>query len=150
MTTDDAYARGYTGCDPFLPGEDYDPMYEGFGGEPKCGECFRDNGVGCRHCYPPDHEAKPYGFGVETFEHEPSQRLARELQASWPLTGGGQLCRLRALELARKWAGFSYRRLRHSEIVWSRLCDECETHGEAAERYTAWAKNAAGKRYRDE
>jgi len=161
--TDDAYARGYDGCDPFLPGEDYDPMYEGPGdGTYRCGRgeyrdipcCCGDEGryvgPGCRHCCPPDHEAKPYGFGIETFEHEPSLRMARELQANWPLVGGGPIDRLRALELARKWAGFSYRRLRHSQIVWERLCCECETHGEAVARYEECAKRAAGVKYRDE
>jgi hypothetical protein len=125
MFTDDAYAYGYTGCEPFGPGDDYDIMnsrdYEGDGLAPNREDC-------------------PYGFGIETFEHEPSLTLARELVANWPFVCGGTIDRIEALELARKWTGFNYRLLRCAGRVWDRLCDTCETHADAVERYTRWAK----------
>lgn len=131
---------------------DRDPMYDDApSGGPKCGGCGLDDegrwvGPGCRHCCPVDHECKPYGFGIERWEHDGYLRLRRELAGSiiapmsWEQAG----------RCALKWSGFSVRRERHSDIVWDRICDESETHDEAVERYTAWARRAVTVRYRDE
>lgn len=131
---------------------DYDPMYEGPGDGPKCGGCCLDHdgrfiGPGCRHCNPPDHEAKPYGFGIETFDNGPRLRLQQELRVTAWFTG---LTWDQVNRCATDWSGFSRRRLRHSNIVWDRLCDECETHTEATEAYVRWAIQAVQVRYRDE
>ena len=141
---------------------DYDPMYADAPGDaPKCGRgpysdipcCCDDEGKyvgpGCRYCNPPDHENKPYGFGIETFEHNPSLRLANELCLNGPVAFGW-MSRPSALTFARLWTGFSYRRLRHSDRVWDQLCDDCETHEEAKAKYETWAKRSATVRYRDE
>lgn len=164
MLTDDAYAHGYAGCEPFGPNEDYDPMYEDPGdGTYRCGRGeFRDIpccldydgkfvGPGCRHCNPVDPECKPYGFGIERFEQTEALRIVRELKCHAAtgliyLTGNPADWLRRALT----WVGFSFRRERHSDRVWERLCDECETHTEAVEKYTAWAKRAVTVKYRDE
>jgi hypothetical protein len=143
------------GCDTFDsdPAPDFDGMeYDDYRGGPKCGGCGTDDngrwiGPGCRHCFPPDHECKPYGFGIERWDFEPRMRLVRELSATAWFTGlTWDQCR----ECATKWSGFSNRRLRHSNKVWDRLCDECETHTEAVEKYEQWAKRAVTVKYRDE
>jgi hypothetical protein len=161
MPTDDADRVDYTGCEPFAPGDDYDPMYEGYGDEPKCGGCFRGNGIGCRHCSPPDYEAKAYGFGIESFEDPALEEANAYANACYRMSGsmyramGSYWETLDARREVRdaRWQAntrHSSRRLRHSEIIWVRLCENCETHGEAVRAYKKWAKRAATVRYRDE
>ena len=155
--TDDA-DRMVGGCDTFGPGDDYDPMYEGPGdGEPKCGgPRYEQDGhnlgcPGCRHCDPVDHECKPYGFGIERFE-DPALLEANEFVATrvylagsmYRSPGGGwyETRDARMGERNRRWQAntrFDECRLRRSVRLWDRLCDECETHGEAVEKYSRWA-----------
>lgn len=152
MLTDDADRGDYAGCAPFLANEDYDPMYEGPGHDtPKCGgpsyvvegrEQWNEGCPGCRHCFAPDPELQPYGFGIERFESAAVYRLLGELKANAVVLGMrrgdflGPVWFQRALE----WTGFNFRLERVAERVWLRLCDTCETHPEAVEKYTAWAK----------
>lgn len=141
--SDDADRAGYCGCDPFLPGDGYDPMYDSFEREPKCGG--PDRCPGCRRCYAPDRELKPHGFGFDRYEHSPAYRLGRELAANAAVTlgcvVGGPVWYGRYLA----WTGFNARLERVSDRVWDKLCDECETHPEAVRRYEAWAEKVAAK-----
>lgn len=139
--TDDADRGDYAGCAPFLANEDYDPMYEGPGHDtPKCGG--PDHCPGCRRCFAPDPELQPHGFGIERFESAAVYRLLGELKANAVVLGMrpgnflGPVWFQRALE----WTGFDFRRERAGERVWRQLCGTCETHPEAVEKYTAWAK----------
>jgi hypothetical protein len=169
------------------PYSDYDPMYaEAPGDEGRarctCGyraamaeadrydhhdypdvECF----AGCRGCDPVDHEAKPYGFGIESFE-DPALHAAndatreawiggpyRSLKGANYCTVGATWCGPRFNRdlrdaIWRRLSRHSARRERHSKIVWDRICDAAETHREAVERYKAWAKRAVTVKYRDE
>lgn len=168
--TDDAYAHGYAGCEPFGPNEGYDPMYADAPGDGsfKCGRGeFRDIpccldydgkfvGPGCRDCNPPNHEDKPYGFGIETFD-SPEWKDAREHfqrvrslifgipSDAHPILDYGHWLNAWAVN-----AGWSARRLKHSDIVWDRLCVACETHTEAVAKYEAWARRAVTIKYRDQ
>jgi hypothetical protein len=45
----------------------------------------------------------------------------------------------------RAWTTWSERLWKCSERIWDRLCDTCETHGEAVEKYTRWANRATKK-----
>lgn len=155
--TDDAdrWLTGHDRC--FGTGDDipdYDGMeYDDYRSGPKCGGCCLDGDgylipghPGCRHCNPPDHEAKPYGFGIERWDCEAVMQLVRELRSHARLG----LCREIDSATACRWVGFSLRRERHSDRVWERLCVECETHSEAKERYEQWARRAVTVWYRDE
>lgn len=153
VTTDDADRMPY-GCEGFALGDDYDPMYEGPGDDPRCGgPVYReDHNVGCpgcRECCPPDHECKPYGFGIETFE-DPALAEANHFVntrycmagSMYRVPGWSETAAARFGERDRRWKANSThdaRRLRRSNRVWDRLCDECETHGEAVEKYETWA-----------
>jgi hypothetical protein len=149
-------------------------------GTPRCGGPQRDEYgqntgcPGCRHCDPPDHECKPYGFGIERSEDPALQRANEAVWAivnqrpegkctsAWVSTWGMSKGRFNGGPrwadadfayrdfLRRFWSRQSERRLRHSDIVWDRLCDECQTHGEAVEKYKAWATRSLTVKYRDE
>ena len=167
--TDDA-DRMIGGCDTFAPGDDYDPMYADApgGGSYKCGRgpyrdtpcCCDDDGQfvgpGCRHCNPPDHEGKPYGFGIERFDSPEWQEARRHFNRVRSLVFGLPATAHPVMDYGHwlaAWAvkaGWSERRQRHSDIVWDRLCEECETHTEAVEKYEAWAKRAVAVKYRDQ
>jgi hypothetical protein len=134
---------------PDWEGMEYDDWHRG----PKCGGCRLDGdgylipgARGCRHCNPVDPECKPYKFGIELWECEAALSLRREVCGHARLG----LCRDIDLPTACRWVGFSVRRAKHSDRVWDRLCDECQTHAEAKEKYEAWARRAVTVRYRDE
>ena len=161
ILTDDADRMPF-GCDSFdtCPVGDRDIMSDEHDfacGSPKCANrdgipCCCDYegrfvGPGCRHCNPVDFEAKPYGWQIERFESRLVDRLRRELFATAVVTGL-TFDQIRTAAVA--WSGFSRRREKHSDIVWERLCCECQTHTEAVEKYTAWARRAVTVRYRDE
>ncbi len=160
--TDDA-DRDYTGTmAEFAPGDDYDPMYSSDERGPRCatGEgfpcCCDQNtgafiGPGCRECNPPDHECKPYGFGIETFDSPEWAEARRHFAAmrtlvfglpadAHPIMDYGHWLRAWAID-----AGWSETRSECSERLWDRLCDTCETHTEAKAKYEAWARRAAAK-----
>ena len=165
--TDDA-DRMLWGCDTFGPNEDYDPMYSDGPGNnpPRCGghiinEWGESEGCpGCRHCNPPDVESKPYGWGIESFE-DPALAEANRAVAHRPVLNGslyrplareGGTGRWRLLRPLRdaiwdRTSRHSRKLAEASEHLWWRLCDECETHQEAKEKYAAWAKHAAQKVY---
>jgi hypothetical protein len=144
--------------------------------EPRCGGCWQANGDGCRDCSPPDHENKPSGFGIDACEDpaleranaamwaEVNKRPGGKYTSAWVETWGmyaGRSLHHRCNPVTdsdrefrnlcwRVWSKRSARRERHSDRVWDRLCDECQTHGEAVRRYEAWARRAVTVRYRDE
>lgn len=159
---------------------DYDPMYADAPGDdrPRCGGQSWEYGQwigcpGCRHCQPVDPEAKPYGFGIEKFEDRALLEANADVANRWfggpyqnlaqigyfeprGYTGrgiqygaNGRRNELRN-EIWRTRTRWSARRWRHSELVWDRLCDECETHREAVKAYQQWAQRAITVRYRDE
>lgn len=129
---------------------------------------------GCKHCDPVDYECKPYGFGIESFEDpalaeanaamwaEIDKRGAGKYTSAWledwGMYAGRSLKSIRPTKADRElrdfcwrfWSKHSKRRERHSNIVWERICNECETHTEAVTKYKAWAKRAVTIRYRDE
>lgn len=131
---------------------------------------------GCKHCDPVDPENKPYGFGIEKFEDAALARANEVCRAAvasrvtncytsawvetWGMFAGRGLHHKvgattdadRALRDVcwRFWTKWSARRWTHSERVWGRLCDECQTHTEAVARYSAWARRAITRKYRDE
>lgn len=162
--TDDADRMVY-GCETFEsdPTPDFDGMeYDDAHSDFKCGRrgrfgdivpcCCDDEGKfvgpGCRHCNPVDHECKPYQFGIETFDdcYAEARQWARQL---WGALRVHTDAERRALFIQFATAdGYSARRDRHSDIVWDRLCDECETHTEAVAKYERWAKRAMKTRYR--
>lgn len=145
--------------------DEYDSWHEG----PRCGGPWRETPwgweggcPGCRHCDPVDSELKPYGFGIERFEDPALAEANRRAHERLGLQYGAYS--LHWWQNGGTWSAFkpgrdaewarasrqSLRRLRHSDIVWGRLCDECETHSEAARRYKQWALRAVTVRYRDE
>lgn len=172
MTTDNADRMPY-GCDTFdsCPVGDRDIMNDEWDGDrPKCGGYGTCEG--CRRCCPPDHESKPYGWGIERFEDPvlaranaeaiaERDRLTPKYTSAWVETWGMRAGywphhslptfdrEFRDL-LWKHYSRQSLRRLRHSDIVWNRLCDECGTHPEAVKRYSRWAAHAVTVRYRDE
>lgn len=108
--------------------------------------------AGCRGCDPVMHDCKPHGFGIERFEDPALLEANERSRLEWR---GGPYQRLPMSREERDaiWkrnSVQSLRRLRHSEIVWDRLVDSCETHSEAVEKYKRWAKRAAEVVYRDE
>lgn len=136
--TDDADRMPY-GCDEFGPADDYDPMYEGFGDEPKCGGCWRDNGNGCRHCSPVDFEA--INTGCEIYDNPEFYRVRNEL---WMLAYLGYALDPSGRENP---AGRAYleraigynRKMNHAvhHKLWQ-ICDRAETHGQAVAEFEAW------------
>lgn len=156
--TDDADRANYTGCEPFGPGDDYDPMYEGPGGAPKCAResndwrgCSCDHEGrripghhGCRHCNPPDHENKPCGWGVETFDSPAWADARRHFLAVWrSVTGRFDAHPMDWTRLIRKWAeagGWDEALWKASERLWDRLCADCQTHAEAKAKYVKWVE----------
>ena len=156
MLTDDADRADHTGCDPFLPGEDYDPMYTGPDdrGDPLA----------------PDRECKPYGWGIEKFEDD---ALTRANEAMWAeigkrnintYTSAGSYLetwgifagRPKAVNASpadrefrdfcwRVWTTWDARLWRRSERVWDRLCDTCKTHERAVQLYERWASRVTRK-----
>ncbi len=157
--TDDADDLGLS--PEFLADEDIareEDEYERACGRPRCGGPVSQGTElvggcpGCRYCDPPDHECKPYGWGIESFEDPALAEANRRVTNGW---FGGPYRRLPCPRETRDaiWCRLSTRhrrRERHSDIVWDRLCDEAETHREAVARYTAWAARAVTRRYRDE
>lgn len=94
--TDDANRDTSGTMRSFGAGDDYDPMYEGPGDAPKCARewndwrvCCCDDagkfvGPGCRECNPPDHENKPYGWGIERFEDPALEAANQEMRTRRP------------------------------------------------------------------
>lgn len=115
-----------------------------------CDEGGKFVGPGCRHCCPVDHECKPYGFGLETFDAPAWAEARAHFRSVWRfVTGQFDAHPMDWMHLIRKWAiadGWNERLWKCSERKWDRLCDECETHAEAVAKYTAWAKKMTGKR----
>lgn len=124
------------------------------------------HGPTCKGCDPVDHECKPHGFGIERFE-DPALLEANDHAAGMVILSGSmyrspvgvyssnysQTSDTRRAARDARWQAnskHSKRRERHSDIVWDRLCDCCETHSEAVHRYKAWAKKAIRRKYRDE
>lgn len=155
--TDDADRVTSGAMEEFAPGDDYDPMYAGYERGPKCANrdgvpCCCDPhtgkfvGPGCRHCNPPDHEGKPYGFGIETFDSPEWAEARRHFFGVWRFaTGQFDAHQMDWRHLLKRWAtdaGWSERRLKCSDRVWDRLCDTCDTHTEAVEKYERWARKA--------
>lgn len=178
MLTDDADSASYTGCEPFGPSDDYDPMYEGYGDAPKCGGSRvnewneREGCQGCRHCDPPDHENKPYGWGIERCE-DPALEAANKAThakysydtrgmytSAWTVLEPWHGSNVRVLWygnfteerrefrdfLWRVWSKWDAKLSKCSDRIWDRLCDTCETHAEAKAKYTAWAEKRTGKK----
>lgn len=122
-------------------------------GRPKCGGPYYEYGynsgcLGCRHCNPPDHEAKPYGWGVETWEQDAILGRARQMFICWvgSVTADSPDW-IHVRDLAFRWSNFDRGLLRRSNRVWSALCEYSETHPEAVERYAAWCgRNGLAKR----
>jgi hypothetical protein len=120
---------------------------------------------GCQGCDPVMHDSKPYGWGVERFEDPALAEangyagglviLAGSMYRSPPQLADGDY---RTSDTRReirdqRWAANSTqskRRLRHSDIVWGRICDEADGHSDAVRRYKVWANRAVTVRYRDE
>lgn len=136
--TDDADRMPY-GCDEFGPNDDYDPMYS-------------DDGIGAG----PDHEAKPYGWGIESFEDPALQeaneyvhsrvRLAYSMYrtpSDWYETQDARMADRNARWKANSRHDKSLER--RSDRLWSYLCGECETHAEAVEKYSVWADKVTKK-----
>lgn len=189
VPTDDS-ARDFTGTmEEFGPGDDYDPMDENApGGTPRCGHgpfrdipccCDHDGkfvGPGCRECNPPDHECKPYGFGIERFEDPAMDRANRETKNRRPAAlyttagayartywtgkcdGRGRPVTGVVIEepacandtewrdmLWRAYSTWDGKLARRSERIWTRLCEECETHTDAKAKYERWAKRAVAR-----
>ena len=159
--TDDA-DRDCTGTmQEFGPNEGYDPMYDdGHRSEFKCGRgqfgdpcCLDDDGKfvgpGCRHCCPPDHEDKPEGYGIETFDAPEWDAARAHFRNVWCFVVGLPNAHPRDWQhLLRKWAvkdGWSERLQRCSDRVWDRLCETCETHHEACDKYERWANKIKRK-----
>lgn len=151
ILTDDADRMVY-GCDEFVPGDDYDPMYEGPGGGPRCGGCGLDDegrwvGPGCRHCDPVDYENMP-GSAVHGYGEGPAwDRAYKHFRNEFKfLTGRSESAPNDFPGLLRKWAvgfGWDERRVKCADLIWKRLCDRCETHGEAREKFLTWANRTA-------
>lgn len=134
---------------PDFDGMEYDDLHSDF----KCASTGADGqrfpcccdwegkfvGPGCKHCNPVDHEAKPYGWGLERFECNEAYRVLREVSSHASLG----LCRSINLRTACAWVGFNFHVEGCSDRVWDRLCETCETHTEAVEKYTRWAKKVA-------
>lgn len=115
----------------------------------------------CRGCNPVDHEAKPYGWGLERWEDPALEEANRAVnqRMGWVYGAYSLAChqvyggvwhayRPQRDEL---WAALSKhdRALeRRSRLVWDALCDCCETHTEAVGRYTRWAERATGRKRR--
>jgi hypothetical protein len=140
-------------------------------GMPKCGGRSEFSGYGgcngCRHCDPPQCDSKPYGWGIESFEDPALQRANEEVKRERERTGFGMYTSAfvsdswlsRGALVSQPWGWWIDRRdflwrsySRHdkrreakSNRVWDRLCDECATHAEAVEKYTAWAERAASR-----
>lgn len=137
-------------------------------GTPKCGgrcEYGSYGGCeGCRHCDPVQYDSKPYGFGIESFEDPALQRANEEVKREQERTGFGlytsaftsdswlsrgalvslpfnHVWRERRDFLRRCYTTHDEARERQSNHVWDVLCDECDTHTEAVQRYTDWATN---------
>lgn len=174
MTLDDL------GLSPeFLADEDIardEDEWDAWHGAPKCGGPVYEGREqvggcpGCRHCDPPDHECKPYGWGIERFE-DPA--LARANEAMWAeidRRGGckytSAVCGIETWGLfAGRWSGprptdadVAFRDLcwrvwtshnpsleRAARRKWDRLCDCCQTHRQAVERYSRWAERVTGR-----
>jgi hypothetical protein len=138
--TDDADRMPY-GCDTFDadPYSDYDPMYS-------------DDGIGDG----PDHECKPYGWGIESFE-DPALTEANvyagglvRLAGSMYRSPGGwsETMDARMADRNARWAANSKhntRLERASDRAWDRICDESATHAEAVAKYTRWADRVTRK-----
>jgi hypothetical protein len=163
--TDDA-DRCVSGlCDTFDsdPAPDFDGMdYDDWHSAPKCARgiqgfacCLDGDGQlipghpGCRHCNPPDYEGQPHGFGIERFDgqYDEARRWVRSLASALRLhTWEARDGMFTELAIAD---GFSPRRARCGVLVWERLVGTCETHTEAVEKYTKWAKRTMRRKYRD-
>lgn len=129
-----------------------DAAYRAFQEYQYPGDEFHDDFDGCRGCDPVDPELKPHGFGIEEYEDEERrERMVAYIPAyPVPLICQGWLTDALRQRLRPEFRTISLRRLRHSEIVWDRLCSECETHREAIQRYKKWAKRSLTVKYRDE
>jgi hypothetical protein len=167
--TDDADDLGLS--PEFLADEDVTRDADGY---PSAGpgDCVNDFGElacpGCRRCCPPDPECRPHGFGVESFEDPALAEAGRVVRERMVMFCDGPYA-LRATyrdcfgrdvglsawpalvperdRLRRLISTHNDRLARAAARLWDRLCDECETHPEAVEKYTAWAKRAATRCY---
>lgn len=154
MFTDGAYAAGYTGCEPFGPGSDYDIM--------NTRDYEREDA--------PQYDDKPYGWGFD--QHE-DPALAEANRAMWDrirqrnlntYTSAGSYLETWGMFAGKptspcatvadiEFRDFCYRvwTKRNARLeacsgrVWSGLCDRCDTHAEAVAKYTAWADKVKAK-----
>ena len=127
----------------------HDAYHDGRDGDPR--EFNYEDIPGCRGCDPVDHECKPYGWGIEHFEDPALQVANEDVNARWFGGPYQQLDYWPAKKPLRDaiWARLSRhnaKREAQSERLWERLCDECQTHGEAVKKYTAWAEKATGQK----
>jgi hypothetical protein len=107
-------------------------------------------------------DCKPYGFGIDRFE-DPALQEANEYAAGKVLLAFSMyqpvvdpcgkdygLVSAARMEIRnQRWAANSRHDKaleRQSDQEWDRLCDECQTHREAVERYTRWAKQVTDGR----
>lgn len=161
---DDAYDFGGP-ADAGYRGDDCDPYYldDHYGRRPcNCPrpETAEDAAThpGCRKCNPPEFDNCPYGWGIERFE-DPALDIAREDANSRWLGGPYRSyncynypedCYRRRKEMRDEF--WAYRSTHNAKLaakakkVWDGLCDKCETHHEAVERYSKWAEKTTGRK----
>lgn len=144
------------GCTCGRSARRYDDYADGNGNGKIDYDAFYAAYPGCPGCDPIMSDSKPYGFGIDSFE-DPALQEANAYAAGKVLLACSMYQPLITdwspnyvvLSAARReirnqrWAANS----RHdkalekrSDRFWERLCDECKTHHEAVEKYTAWAK----------
>lgn len=128
-TTDDADCMIY-GCDTFDTDShsDYDPMHS---------DDFNPHA--------PQHDNKPSGWGFDRFENADVYRIMRELRVAGPGLLGTDTRGPEWFAVAVKWSGHNTKLEACSDRLWERLCDRCETHAEAVEKYTRWAEKVKSK-----
>ena len=107
----------------------------------------RDHFAGCAGCDPVMWDCKPYGWGIDLWEDEGRCAAARGTAGCF-LPGLLRECDRLAYMDASTTA--SRRRERASDLRWNRILDTAETHTQAVDRYTSWAKQTVKRRYRDD
>ena len=156
------------------PVGDRDIMHDDAPGDgPSCGGRRYEHGhnygcQGCRKCSPPDSEYRPYGWQIEKFEDpgleranlaawaELDKRPAGKYTSAWVSDWGMSRGRYAPPTLSPSdrafrdlcWAAWTQHDAQlaaAAEAFWALLCDECETHKEAADRYSDWADLHSGR-----
>lgn len=102
---------------------------------------------GCRKCNPPEFDNRPGIEGIDKYK-DPAFLAANAW--AWNLwLGGPYRCyEARDVRMAlreKRWAEttkLNPKIERAARRKWDRLCDKCQTHGEAIKAYKAWAERA--------